>query len=330
MPTEKFLESLFPGDEFKGLRVALHSIAPIKNVGAIGILAFIGFALKGSAYASEGGAQKIGDAFEKAVKINGGEIYYSKPVKQIKIENTKVKGIVLEDESEFDADTVVSAIDAKTTFNKLIDPALLPQKFHDKLNSTIVSDTFFIVSIVTDIDPSEHGFDGSDVFINSSMDIDEALGLNVPGKSSFHLNFPKYRLDDADPNMYGIQIVFPVTFDFENHWRTGPNFERGEEYNAFKKEFADKLVKIVEQYIPELSAHIVDMDIATPITMYRYTHNYHGAAVGWSYTDLKQWKQKNPFIEGLYQAGHWVGPSGIPSVIYSGKTAAELILKTID
>jgi len=69
------------------------------------------------------------------------------------------------------------------------------------------------------------------------------------------------------------------------------------------------------------------MDIATPITMYRYTRNYHGAAVGWSYTDLKQWKQENPFIKGLYQAGHWVGPSGIPSVIYSGKNVSELILR---
>jgi phytoene dehydrogenase-like protein len=327
IPTEEFLESLFPGDELKGLRVALHSIAPIKNVSAIGILAFIGFALKGSAYGPEGGAQKIGDAFENAVKINGGEIYYSKTVKKIKIENKKVKGIILEDGSEFEAENVVSAIDAKTTFHKLIDPELVPYKFMDKLNSTIISDTFFIVSIATDLDPSNYGFDGTDVFINSSSDINEALGLNVPQKSSFHLNFPKYHSEDANPDIHGIQIVFPVTFDFEDHWKTGPNLERGDEYKEFKKEFANKLVKIVEKYIPELSKHILDMDIATPITMYRYTYNYHGAAVGWSYTDLKQWKQKNPFIKGLYQAGHWVGPSGIPGVIYSGKNVAELILK---
>ncbi len=326
MSTETFLESLFSGNELKGLRVSLHSIAPIKDVGAIGILAFIGFALNRSAYAPVGGAQTIADSFERAVYKNGGTIHYSSEVKSIKIENNAVVGVVLENGMEFDSDVVISAIDAKTTYHKLIDSNLIPEKFDNKLNSTLVSDTYFIVSIVTDIDPSEHGFDGTDVFINLSNEINEALSLNDPMKSSFHLNFPKFRTQDAKQGTYGIQIVFPVTFDFESHWKTGPKLERGEEYIKFKQEFADKLVKRVEEKIPKLGEHILEMDITTPITMYRYTHNYHGAAVGWSYTDLKQWNQRNPFIKGLYQAGHWVGPSGVPSIIFSGKNAAELII----
>ncbi len=327
MPAEKFLELLFPGDELKGLRVALFSIAPIKDISAIGMLAFIGFALKGRAHAPVGGSQRIADAFEEAVLKNGGEIFYSSPVKRIKIEEKKVTGVVLKDGSEFECENVVSAMDAKTTFYKLMDPELMPLKFKKKLDTTVVSDTYFIASIVTDIDPSEYGFDGSDVFINSSLDIDEAMTPNDPEKSSFHLNFPKYRSDGADPDIYGIQIVFPATFDFKNYWKAGQELQRGEEYQEFKKKFASNLVKKLENYIPDLSQHILYLDIATPLTMHRYTHNYHGAAVGWSYTDLKQWKQKIPFIKGLYHAGHWVGPSGVPSVIYSGKNAAELIIK---
>lgn len=327
MPAEKFLESLFPGEELKGLRVSLFSIAPIKDISAIGMLAFIGFALKGRAYAPHGGAQKIADAFEEAVLTNGGNIFYSSPVKRIKIEDKKVRGVVLEDGNEFESENVVSAIDARTTFYKLMDPGLMPPKFKEKMDTTVVSDTYFIVSIAADIDPSEYGFDGSDVFINSSVDIGQAMTPNDPEQSSFHLNFPKYRSEGADHNVHGIQIVFPVTFDFENYWRAGPELKRGEEYNKFKKEFASRLIKRVEEYIPELSRHILYLDIATPITMHRYTCNHHGAAVGWSYTDLKQWKQRNSFIKGLYQAGHWVGPSGVPSVIYSGKNAAKLILR---
>jgi phytoene dehydrogenase-like protein len=327
IPAEKFLESLFPGDELKGLRVALFSIAPIEGISAVGMLAFIGFALKGRAHAPVGGAQKIADAFEEAVLTNGGEIFYSKPVKRIKIENKKVKGVILEDGTEFDAESVVSAVDAKATFNKFIDPEIVPSKFKNKLDTTPVSGTFFIVSIVTDIDQSEYGFDGSDVFINSSLDIKEAMIPNNPEKSSFHLNFPKYRSEGVDSNIHGIQIVFPATFDFENYWRTGPGLERNNKYREFKKVFASDLIKKLEKYMPGLSQHIISLDIATPITMYRYTHNYHGSAVGWSYTDLKQWKQKIPFIQGLYHVGHWVGPSGVPSVVYSGKNAADLILK---
>jgi phytoene dehydrogenase-like protein len=327
MPAEKFLESLFPGDDLKGLRVSLFSIAPIEGISAVGMLAFIGFALKGRAHAPVGGAQKVADAFEEAVIKNGGELFYSKQVKRIKIENKKVKGVILEDGTEFDAESVVSAVDAKETYKKFIDPEIVPSKFKNKLDNTPVSGTFFIVSIVTDIDPSEYGFDGSDVFINSYLGIKEAMTPNNPEKSSFHLNFPKYRIEGTDPNIHGIQIVFPATFDFKNYWTTGSEFEGGGESREFKKKFAVDVIKKLETYIPCFSQHVLSMDIATPITMYRYTYNYHGAAVGWSYTDLKQWKQKNPFIQGLYQAGHWVGPSGVPSVIYSGKNAAELIIK---
>ncbi len=157
--------------------------------------------------------------------INGGEIFYSSSVKRIKIEDKKVISVILEDGNEFESENVVSAIDAKTTFYKLMDPELIPPKFKNKLDTTVVSDTYFIVSITTDINPSEYGFDGSDVFINSSLDIAEAVAPNDPEKSSFHLNFPKYRSEDVNSNVHGIQIVFPVTFDFENYWITGPELQ---------------------------------------------------------------------------------------------------------
>ena len=60
------------------------------------------------------------------------------------------------------------------------------------------------------------------------------------------------------------------------------------------------------------------------LTLQRYTLNDGGAAVGWSYTSTQRWKQKAPFVEGLYFAGHWVGPSGIYNVAVSGRNAAEL------
>ena len=61
--------------------------------------------------------------------------------------------------------------------------------------------------------------------------------------------------------------------------------------------------------------------------MYRYTLNDLGSSLGWSYTSTQKWRQKVPFVKGLFLAGHWVGPSGIYNVAISGKNAAELILR---
>jgi hypothetical protein len=47
--------------------------------------------------------------------------------------------------------------------------------------------------------------------------------------------------------------VSNASFDFQKNWKTGENFERGEEYQAFKNEFALRMIARVEEYIPALS-----------------------------------------------------------------------------
>ena len=82
-----------------------------------------------------------------------------------------------------------------------------------------------------------------------------------------------------------------------------------------------------ERAIPGLRDHILELDLATPITMHRYTLNHMGAANGWSYSRVENWKKEVPFVKGLYHVGHWTGPSGIHGCIGSGSTAAKLILR---
>lgn len=326
-PAMDFLNGLFPGDDLEGLRSSLYSIAPVKDIPAIGMLTLIGFALKERAFHPVGGAQKVGHVFAEAVMKNGGEILYSQKVNEILIQNKKVVGVKLENNKELKSKYVVSTIDLYQTFHKLLNPKIVPTKFKKRIDSTPLSDSFFIVSIVTDINPADHGFNEFEIFVGSSLNIDENLISNNPEKSGFVMAFPHYKTEKANPNTYGIQLATMATFDFENYWKTGPNLQRGEEYKKLKETFAFQLIKRAEKLIPNLSNHILYLDIATPITMHRYTLNQQGAAVGWHYTQVKPWKQKIPFLKGLFIAGHWTGPSGIPSVINSGRNVAELILK---
>ena len=85
----------------------------------------------------------------------------------------------------------------------------------------------------------------------------------------------------------------------------------------------------MESRIPGLREHIVHLDVATPLTMHRYTLNDRGAPVGWGYKNPLRWKQRVAFLPGLYQAGHWVGPSGVVNAAVSGKHAAQLALRDL-
>jgi phytoene dehydrogenase-like protein len=324
MSTAAFLSSLFPGKELEGLRTALTMIVTVPDFPAIGIMSLIATALTGRAYSPVGGAQRVAAAFESAVEKNGGEIVYSERVASISLEKRKVTGVILEDGFEIKSKAVVAALDARQLYGGLIPAKLVPRSYKRRLNSSL-SSPYVIVSIVTEINPAEFGFAGPEVFFLASTDPREILKPNEPENGSYRIVFPQYRTADADPNYYGLQIVSNASFEFQQNWQTGEQLERSDGYQAYKKEYAMRLIEKVEENFPGLSEKIVDLDVATPITMYRYTLNDHGAGAGWS--KFQKWKHKVPFIKGLYQAGHWVAPPGVYSVASSGKLAAEILLR---
>ena len=126
MPGIQFLESLFPGDALAGLRATLYMLAPIKDFSAIGMLLYIGFALRGSAYQPEGGATKAAEAFAAAAARNGVKIRYGERVKSIITEAGRVCGVTLESGETVRSHCVVSAVDIRQTFHRFLDPSLRP------------------------------------------------------------------------------------------------------------------------------------------------------------------------------------------------------------
>ncbi len=85
--------------------------------------------------------------------------------------------------------------------------------------------------------------------------------------------------------------------------------------------------------MPGLSDSITIKEIATPLTLNRYTLNNGGACYGWTSTPLQINRNIMPpetFIKGLYLTGHWVtqgaGQGGISTVAFCGKNISERIL----
>jgi prolycopene isomerase len=323
MPVSVFLNSLFPGKELEGLRTALAMIVPVPDFPAIGMMSIIATALTGRAYSPVGGAQRIANIFAEAVEKNSAEIAYSERVAAISLQKRRVTGVVLEDGFAIKADTVVAAIDATQLFHHLIPHKLAPRSYHKRLNGPL-SAPYVIVSIVTGLNPEDYGLIGPEINFLNSFDPHTIIKPNEPESGNFRLIIPQYRTPEANPDLHGLQIVANASFDFQQNWKTGDNLERGQDYQEFKQEFAQRLIKKVEEHLPGLSSQIFDLDIATPITMYRHTLNDHGAGKGWK--NFQRWNHRVPFIKGLYQAGHWVAPPGVYSVAASGKLAADLIL----
>ncbi|MGL4650533.1 MAG: phytoene desaturase family protein, partial [Caldilineaceae bacterium] len=205
--------------------------------------------------------------------------------------------------------------------------SLVPEEYRRKLARTPVSISFVILSLVLDRDPATFGLEPMDAFFTDTADLKAMLAADDPEHAFFSVQFPEFRATDADAHRYALQVLAPASFDYGQRWGTERDGVRGAEYERLKADFAARLLKRSESRMPGLRNHIVQTDISTPITMQRYTRNDMGSPVGWSYTSTERWKQRVPFVDGLYLAGHWVGPSGIYNVATSGRNAAELIQK---
>ena len=120
-----------------------------------------------------------------------------------------------------------------------------------------------------------------------------------------------------------VQIMAPVRFMYENNWHSGPQCEKTAEYDEFKKQYADSLIRRADAVVPGLSSHVVDIAVATPVSYRSCTGNDEGAVYGWRRP--RMWRQKVPYTHGLYIAGHWTYPGpGVLKTMMSGKTPAGL------
>jgi phytoene dehydrogenase-like protein len=329
LPAERYFDRLFPGPELAGLRAALFTLAPIAGMPAIGPLVMLGTGLRGRLYSPRGGSQVLAEAFAEAALANGVAIRYNTRAASILSAGRVVQGVLLDDRSELRAPAVVSAVDAKQTFFRLLSSDRVPESFSRILEAQPVSEPYALISAVTSLEPATAGFEGCDVFLCPSLDASRAAKSKEPEDCSLLLVFPQYREPGSDPTLRGLQIVAPSSFGWRENWATKPTPERGPAYHALKKEWSDHVIQRVQEYLPQLSSHLVAVDVATPITMYRRALNTGGAPVGWHYKSRRRWKQRVPFLKGLYQAGHWVGPSGALWVTRSGKWAAELVLRDV-
>ena len=326
-PATAFFQKLFPAGDLAGLRTALCCMAPRPGLTALSSLGTLGTGLRGRLYAPRGGSRALSEAFAVAAERNGAQIRYDTRVLSILAEGRNIHGVILDDRTRLLAPRVVSAVDAKQTFYRLLHRDLIPDSYRRVLDNEAVSQPYAVISALVTLEPAVYGFDGTEVFVCPSAGDSASLLSPDPADCPFRLVFPRYAELGADRSLRALQIVVPSTYSWHDHWATRPVPERGAEYRALKEEWSRTILGRAQEYLPRLASHVELVDVATPISMYRHTLNAEGAPFGWRLDSRRRWKQRVPFLDGLYQAGHWVTGPGALSVTRSGKAAAELVLR---
>lgn len=267
-----------------------------------------------------GGSLNFAQIIVEKYKQLGGTLRLQTEVTKIRVENNRAIGLNLTDGQQTSADFVVSAADWHWTAFEALDGKYLTSK--QKCLRT----------------PTE-----SQVFYSFCMLF---VGVARPMTDFPHFfRFPIQKITSPDGTEYEQLEVHVYNYDNrlapEGHTTMSVNLQtrRGQwwidlrqhdknEYIRQKKIVTDTIVNLLcAKFGEEFRTSIEELDLTTPATYNRYTHNYRGSSQGWSPLNniLRSFcvRPTFPRLKNFMMVGHWQkAGGGLPVAIHTSRCVA--------
>lgn len=293
------------------------------------------------AYYVKGGSGTLSKALANNFKENGGELALSTEASRIIFENGLATGIEVKDKknnkSRYYSDSIIANCDPTHLIVDLCSSDSLPPEYIEKVKSRRPSSSAVILYLGLDVDVGGYGVEDYEIWMpkkDGGRDELKEIILENPED----IEFPEGAAaiySNIDPTCCpsGKSVISAVYYADPGPFRKklGKNGGRGEEYRNFKEEISDLIIDRIKKVleIPELESHIEVKELATPLTLERYTYNREGAFIGWEMTSdqviMNQLPQSTP-IPNLFLCGQWTMPGGgVSAVMKSGELVGEKI-----
>ncbi len=307
----------------------------------IGCLVPIGWAYYGDFYSPpEGGGQVIPEWLEHLIKFYNNDIFCRTSVSEILLEDGKAVGVkATRSKTTYTIKSkyVIAACDVETLYDKMLPKAVISDTFRKKLHEAEMYSSSLTLSIALDCPTETLGLQEELIHLSNEGILKVEHSAGDPFKSEIIVLPPSLRDKSLAPEGCGTLTIFmPAYMSFKDGWLTTQdeqgNYIRNEAYKKLKHEIAEVLIDRVEKLlVPDLRAHILFYDVATPVTHWRYTGNKHGTMMGAKPGKANMQNKIAHYhtpIKNLLLGGHWAElGGGVPIAVKAGTNAALLILK---
>jgi phytoene dehydrogenase-like protein len=316
---KKVLDSFTDSEELKS---ALYSYCPYPMV-------FMAFAYQwgvfgNNAYPKEG-MQAIPDAAAASLKHMGGILKLNTEVTEILVKDSCAYGVRTKAGNEYHG-KVISNVSPQYTYRFIAGE----EKLVKSMRRAIANKKIFpsICALFMSVD-DRYDFEKTEcIIISGSKAYQKQTEEYTEETAPIVINiYPKRDGDTLRP----LVAMIPLSYSYEENWKTGPDKARGEAYRKLKKRVEDTVLHRIKNHLGnDFIKALVHHELSTPITFERYTFSENGSFMGWSAGEKeygKHMKQKTK-IKDLYLVGQWVFPGfGVAGVMASGYYLAKEILK---
>jgi phytoene dehydrogenase-like protein len=283
-----------------------------------------------------GGAGAVADAIAAAARRLGAEIRTEAAVQQVIVKNGRAVGVALDSGEEIRARMVVSAVDPKLTFLKLVEPRELPSDFVDAIRRYKIRGSSGKVNLALDDLPNLTCLPGRGPHLRGAISISPSIGyLERAYDDAKYGNFSRRPyMDIIIPSMIDPGMAPPGKHVMSIFVQYAPFALEGGWNDERREAFGDVVVDTLSEYAPNLKDLILHRWVVTPWDMqeeYGLTEGniFHGELALHQLLFMRpapRWADYRTPLKNLYQCGSGTHPGGGISGA-SGRLAALEMLR---
>ena len=276
-----------------------------------------------------GGSWRIADSIIPRIQKAGGEVFTYALVKQILVDAGKVGGVEMADGHRIECDRVISSAGIANTFAGLLaDDVVATSGYAERLDGVRPSFAHLGVYIGLRDTAEELGLPKTNFWIYPHNDYDAAVDAFVVDKNAefpvVYISFPSAKDPDylnRHPGTATIEIVAPAPYEWFEKWAGSTWGKRGEDYDTFKRELGERLMRHLYDKLPQLEGRVDYYEVSTPLSTGWFSGYRRGELYGLDHTTKRlqqDWLGPRTKIPGLWLTGQDTLTCGVTGAMMSG------------
>lgn len=288
-------------------------------------------------YYPVGGASKMAETIIPQIQEAGGEVFTYASVINILIEENRAVGVTMADGTDIRSSIVISNAGAFNTYGKLL-PSQVAKEFgyQEKLTTIKRSCTNvgLFIGLKEDSDSLKLPKTNFWVYLDQHHDKNVGEFFEDPTKPLpvVYISFPSAKdpsFDSRYPGRSTIEIVAPAGYELFRKWQGTTWGKRGDDYDRLSDEFAERMLKVLYEKLPQLKGKVDYYEASTPLSTEFFCAYDEGEIYGLEHDPerFKQdWLKPKSNIPGLWLTGQDVLSCGVAGAMIAGLLTAIQIL----
>lgn len=286
---------------------------------------------KGGAF-PVGGCQRIAETIIPVIEKAGGAVAVRAGVEKIIVENGKATGVLMEDGTKLEAPMIVSGAGYLNTMERLLDTEVQKAIGFSPKNCVSRSVSHVCLYIGLKENLRELGIGNTNYWVYPHNDHDRGVKEYMADPSKpfpvTYISFPSLKdpeWEERYPGKSTIEMITLAPYEWFEKWEDERWKHRGQEYEAYKEEFSQRLLKELYKQFPQLEGKIDYYELSTPLSTKHFVNYEKGEIYGLDHSParfrMKELRPKTP-IKNLYLTGQDIVTVGIGGALMSGLLTA--------